>query len=716
MNIELTDGWKVLQDVHDNGECLGLYQPDFDTTRVGPQMSEWEDLKALKHLQLIYASSPYYGRELRYFNQAPWWYKKEFIISGNMGRHCTIHFTNVDYYCKVWLNGILLGEHEGYSIPFDLEADGLLKKNGPNTLIVKVWSPWDSEVDGDRQIDRTSQIVRNMVKGTYEHSDTFVQRDVNPVGIYGSICVEIFDHAMFKGRPEINYTLNENLTNAKLFVRADVAYTGSEEYMLHLLCIDKQTNEIVCETKTPVTEDGTTAIEGLAQSIRLWSTWDRGYPWLYTVSVRLVKGNKTCAQFTRNIGFRTIEMQRDENQTSFILNHSKIYIRGTSYFPDVYVSAMSPERYKRDLLSIKACGFNLVRVHVHVELEKFYDLCAELGIAVIQDSEYNWMHPIDDTFANRFISIFLQTVDMLKYCPAIFCWICMNEPGLADPAGRLGSRAMTVNPGPALYDAVKRHDPSRPAIKGSFCDQDPLSGDSHNYTGSLNGDDVHYSEIYGTCEKFNTEYGFDAPPCLDSLEKDSTIAERLKLLTPYINEIQKYQYALLKYYTEHYRMQKYAPNAGYVQFMFSDLCPQSFYGLFDWRGLPKTGLDAILESNSPVGVFLKYKDQLDAIYAVNDLPDAIGECTATWILTDEIHHILVKEAKNITLQADSIVCVAKLNLDFSGVKQVNATLILERDGKVLACNHYADLLHMPEHIKGHPSRMSHEIGARLYWA
>ena len=28
-------------------------------------------------------------------------------------------------------------------------------------------------------------------------------------------------------------------------------------------------------------------------------------------------------------------------------------------------------------------------------------------------------------------------------------------------------------------------------------------------------------------------------------------------------------------------------------------------------------------------------------------------------------------------------------------------------------NRYLDIAHMPEHVKGHPSRMSHEFGVRL---
>ena len=78
--IELKQGWKILQDVHDTGEKTGLYAAREADTSVGSQVSEWEELEELKHLQLIYARQPYFGRELRYFNQAPWWYKTEFEV------------------------------------------------------------------------------------------------------------------------------------------------------------------------------------------------------------------------------------------------------------------------------------------------------------------------------------------------------------------------------------------------------------------------------------------------------------------------------------------------------------------------------------------------------------------------------------------------------------------------------------------------------------
>ena len=103
--IMLNKNWNVLQDVHDTGEKLGLYKEKEAFTDTMSQMSEWEELGELKHLQLIFAQNPYFGRELRYFNQAPWWYKKEFKVSGEHIKKAYLKFSNVDYYCKVWLNG-----------------------------------------------------------------------------------------------------------------------------------------------------------------------------------------------------------------------------------------------------------------------------------------------------------------------------------------------------------------------------------------------------------------------------------------------------------------------------------------------------------------------------------------------------------------------------------------------------------------------------------
>lgn len=728
--MDLSKNWKILQDVHDTCEQLGLPEKEDFLTLQGPQISEWEALPELKQLQLLYSDHPYWGRELRYFNDAPWWYKNEFDLSLDEKDHVEISFTNVDYYCKVWLNGVYLGSHEGYSAPFSFSLDKVVIRNGKNRLIVKVWSPWDEKVAADRQERRTFLIYRNMVKGTYEHSDTFIQRDVNPVGIYGSVSLKIQKGAGFTEKPEFSYELKEGLEAAKLQLKVRVR--NLEQARIQWSITDNFTGAVVFRKQMEMGEKAQenkeencvceADLDGLLENIRLWNTWDKGTPFTYRVKVVLqTLEGMTLYQYEETTGFRKIEMLRTPEMTKFVLNGKDFYMRGTAYFPDAYVSAMNEERYRRDLLQIKNSGFNMLRVHVHVDLPVFYALCDELGLGIMHDSEYNWMHPVDEEFADRFINVYLETVDMLKKHPSLLCWICMNEPGnlTVNPSpdmDRADCDAMKVSPGPKLFAAVCEHDPSRPVIKGSFCVNDPDSGDSHNYTGSLDGAEGHYSDIYGTTEKMNTEFGFDAPPCVDNLKKMPPVYKRLQPLLENLDSIGEYQYYLLKYFIEHYRMQKYKPNAGYVQFLFNDMCPQTFYGIYDYWGLPKKGLQAVLESNMPVGIFLKFKDQLDAVYAVNDYNYPLGNCRAGYSITDENGTVIAEDVKEITVEEDSLIKIWDFDGKIHSGKVYHIALWLEQDGKLLARNEYHDVFYMPQHIPGHPVQMSHETGCRIYWA
>ena len=218
--IKLKKGWKILQDVHDTGEKIGLYAAVDPDTSMGSQVSEWEELGELKHLQLIYAKQPYFGRELRYFNQAPWWYKIEFEVPCQAVTDAVLKFTNVDYYGKVWINGEFLGEHEGYSAPFSFDVKDKLIFGKRNYIIVKVSSPWDDEVELDAQESRTILVKRNMVEGTYEHSDTFIQRDVNPVGIYGNVELILTEEGVLEDQADLKYELDTDGKKAVVHVEA----------------------------------------------------------------------------------------------------------------------------------------------------------------------------------------------------------------------------------------------------------------------------------------------------------------------------------------------------------------------------------------------------------------------------------------------------------------------------------------------------------------
>ncbi|MDT9121265.1 hypothetical protein RSW84_27865, partial [Escherichia coli] len=82
-------------------EKAGIFKSDWNPTKAFAQViSEWEPIDHLAHLQVLLSEQPYYGRELRGFNNAPWWYKNEFEVSEEMkDQSATLRFEGVDYYC-----------------------------------------------------------------------------------------------------------------------------------------------------------------------------------------------------------------------------------------------------------------------------------------------------------------------------------------------------------------------------------------------------------------------------------------------------------------------------------------------------------------------------------------------------------------------------------------------------------------------------------------
>jgi beta-mannosidase len=713
--IDLSHGWRILQDVHDAGEKLGIYRRGWNAIQVGPSVSDWEPLERFAHLQLLFAPHPYFGRELRYFNQAPWWYRLEFETPPGATK-ATLRFKGVDYYAKVWLNEKLLGEHEGYSEPFEFEVGSLLSKDKPNLLIVRVSSPWDTQVLTGNDQDRVWGTVRNMIKGTYEHADTFVQRDVNPIGIWRPVQLVLHDGLRAAGEPTIITRVSASANRADISTSWPVALDeGEREAEFTALIRSEPDGLVVARTsKTMRLKAGITelAADLTVDSPKLWNTWDHGGPALYRLELDIREGGQTRLSSRTTFGIRTVELRRAQNETRFLLNGKPIYLRGATYWPDLYLSNVDRTRYERDLAAAVRVGINALRIHVHVENKEFYDLCDRMGIVLLQDSDLNWVFPTDEQFAQRALAVVGGMIKQLRSHPSIICWICMNEAHGAD-------RVRTC-PGPQLVAEAKRLDPTRPTIRNCGDQDDLESGDTHDYRGSLGGG--HYTDIFGSMAKLATEFGVDAPPGPESVRLVPRIADRLKDVEPRVAELHDYQYRLIRYFVEHYRMQKYAPNAGYFLFMWIDFCPQSFYGVYDYWGRPKVegiggGLRALEESNAPIGIFMEYKDAPIALHAVNDSLADLGDCLAEWTVTTGSGDEVTRGKTKVRLGPDSHARVGNLSFQVKKGLAYRVVLLLRAsDGRELARNVYLDPFNHLSRPEGHPGRMDPELGMRLWWA
>ncbi len=715
MIIDLSKGWGVLQDIHCLGERYQIMNYDFDQTMFGlpnmKAMPPWQPLDRLEHLQLSLAQNPYYGFELRQFNAAPWWYRNVFDADGPT-EFATLTFMGVDYFCDVWLNEVYLGSHEGYNTPFSFEVGGILKEKD-NLLIVKVSAPLEQKIVEGQENDRFLFLIRDQLKGTYEHSDTFLPRDANPVGIWNRVELTLHEGVTLAEPPYVPYELAEDYSKATVRpeFRLKSQIEGKAQYRLKLY-LEGDPKPAAAVNGSIVLKKGENLLTDqlVLSDPKLWTVWERGRAWRYRAELELVRDGRELLRATRRFGLRRIEIKRDEIEVYFKLNGEKIYLRGCTYFPDVYVSANDCDRFRRDIANAKQCGVNAWRIHVHTEREEFYDLVDEAGILLIQDSDFNWTHPTDEAWTERAVGVFGSVIRMLRDHPSIFCWVLLNEP-------RLDSYT-TVRPGPQFRELVQTLVPGAPYIMSSWAINDPESGDSHNYEGSLHGSHTHYTNIFGQLEKLNSEFGMDAPPVFSTLRKDPELVKILGPVVDGIDVIHEYQYRYLKYFIEHYRLQKFAPCGGHFQFLFTDTAPSSHFGVYDRTGLPKAGQRAFLESNQPVAIMMDASRTAPvAVWAVNDLLKDFGGLRAEILAwTDEEEIVFEKECA-VGLGPNSRVKVS--DLDFTVDPEKNYTVrlrLLDGDGNIVAENRYEKAFRHPDHVAGHPYQLHHGVALRVYWA
>lgn len=710
--------WSVMQDVHDLGRELKIYSGTVDPYSYSHLMSPWEKLERLTYLQKVYSETPYHGRALRQFNAAPWWYRAAFDLSPESGTTYILHFPMIDYYGDVWLNGSFCGHHEGYQEAFEIDVTGLLRA-GTNELYVRVASPWDMEILKGCADKRFFSVKRNLVKGTYEHADGFIQRDVNPIGIVGDVMLEAY-------------------TGGRI-VSASVRGDAEGRMELRAVCAHaapgtKLRISVADPNGAPVAEltasaDSEIALSETIPSPRLWWTWDRGESALYAACIELTTPDGTVSdRRTLRFGFNTTELLRTPEETVYKLNGKRLFLRGTAYFPDVYFADLSRDRLRRDVLLMRQAGFNAVRVHVHIEPDAFYDICDELGMLVFQDTDFSWCHPTEDAeWIERGVKLFERVVERLKRHASLGCWILLNEPdkwktsivtnggcSLTEIISQPDSVSRAI--GLPLRDAVRRLDPAHPYIRASYNEDDPESGDSHNYLGSLRGEKTQYTEIRGTKEKLVTEFGMDVPGNVQELYRDRAVYEALRPVEEKLAELGLYQYKLLKYYIEHYRCQKYAPCSGYFQFMFIDLCPQSFYGVLDYWGVPKMGWTAIEESNAPLAVMACLPEEGDSreaeIILVND-GETCYSGTVYWSLTQN-GRVTRSGNRHAEVGADGRTICGRLP-EIEPAEDTELRLVFRGDnGRTLCTNSYLAPFYEPKHVEGHPSEINSELGVRIY--
>ena len=622
------------------------------------------------------------------------------------------------YQTIVWLNGELLGSHDGYFTPMTWEIRPELLQPEGNVLAVRVDCP------------PPGASWRDIIMGIYGEWDC-KPAQVNPGGVWGPIALL----ESFRGYLE-NLQVDSRLTgwhSAQIKLQANFIWRSVASQVKASVKITPRNF-----VGKGVSQDFSLSVQPGANSLdlrlslpdpKLWWTWDQGHPNLYDVDLVMTDEQGSEVDSIRTyMGVRELAWKN----WHLFLNGRRVFLRGVNYGPaNFYPGMVTCEDLERDVELISAANLNLVRVHNHVAHPDFYRLCAEAGLAVWQD------FPLDKKYERNITGVALRQiramVGTLRNEPAICFWSCHNEPYA--PAGQqrggetgfgaiIGNLLRNIKPSwnkdildPRLQEAILQLDQSRPVIPHSGV-LGLLRGGSatHHYYGWST---AHYgtiswlSRLFPRIIRFVNEYGAQSIPQdpdllsqLNSLagawpEVDwkgiaETFLANVKLLQErvpparydgwesYIAATQEYQAELLQYYHEYLRRHKYQPCGGAVSFYFADALPLISCSLLDWKRQPKRAYHATRRAMEPVQVMIDWpKDCFvpgekwsSSIYVVNDYPRVLPAMGLIWQLKLG-EKVLIRERGVVEAAADAVSRVGTLTLVIPEELDTDCQLTLE---------------------------------------
>lgn len=380
------------------------------------------------------------------------WYTREFTVPASWkNKDVLLQFGAVDWMAYIYINDILIGEHEGGYTPFSLNITPFLNGNSTQKLTVRVWDPTD--------------------RG---YQPTGKQR-VRPEGIWYTPVTGIWQTVWIEPVAPANYITYiksiPNIDTESLAVTVSTAKTGNDIVEVKLL--DK--GQVVASGK------------GLAgKEIRLGvknpTLWDTQNPYLYDMTVTVSNGGKVVDEVKSYTAFRKISYRRDEGGVVRMqLNNKNLYHHGPldqGWWPDGLYTAPTDEALAFDIVKTKDWGFNMIRKHVKVEPARWYYHCDKMGMLVWQDMpsgdlNQSWQPRIYGGGTDRARSpqsvanYYKEWQDIMDLCmsnPSVVIWVPFNEAW-----GQFDTEKAA--------NWTKAYDPSRLV--------NPASGGNHRNTGDI---------------------------------------------------------------------------------------------------------------------------------------------------------------------------------------------------------------------------------------
>jgi beta-mannosidase len=565
----------------------------------------------------------------------------------------SLRFEGVYYAARVWLNGIYLGEHEGYFSAFEFDVTDMVITDGENDLLVEVFSPEEAD-ENDRKT----------IGGVWARWDG-VDPHITPGGIFKEVSLGVDGEVRIRSLAAAADHTGRGVAHVDLYSR----YNTRARLVGRVRLLGFETQGVEFEREVQV-EVGKNRFEiGFrVPDVRVWSTWDRGEQPLYELVL-----SYDGAELRTRFGASTVELR----DWKVYLNGERIFLRGINYLPsDAYPARATEELLRADASLVREAGMNAVRVHAHVSDGEFYEACDELGLLVLQDFPLQWTHR--RSILGPAVAQAGEMARILRGNPSVGIYLAHDEPFFVAPPekwsalGLLRTAAEVLSPrwmlwqrrvlDPAVVRAISEEDDARPVIDAAG---HPLTT-NHLYFGWYYGkfrDLERVVKVFPGFSRLPTEYGAQALPDPESLEEiwpsmtlpdwsvlSLTYRLQVQRMTRYVpwrgdraaflRESQRYQAEVLKHATELFRRRKYRPTGGTFAFMLNDPAPAVSWSVVDWRRRPKMAYEALRVAMSPVLICAEYPMERYSVgerislplFVFNDLSRDLGGVSWDWEL------------------------------------------------------------------------------------
>lgn len=279
------------------------------------------------------------------------WYHRSFAVPAEWsGQRVFLHFGGVDYDCRVWINGRLVGRHYGGSSSFCFDITDALKQ-GDNQVVVCALDD-----------------VRSSVQSSGKQSPLLASHGCLYTRVTG-----IWQTVWLEARPGSHLEhvrIVADLDGGRLLVTPTLR---GNHRGLHFRATALADGAPVASTLRPALSGRTCCLP--LESPRSWSPED---PFLYDLRLELTAGDRIVDTVTSYAGLRKFHIEGNR----FFLNNRPLFLRfvlDQGFYPEGVWTAPSDDDLRGDIERSLRLGFNGARLHQKVFEERFHYWADKLG-------------------------------------------------------------------------------------------------------------------------------------------------------------------------------------------------------------------------------------------------------------------------------------------------------------------------------------------------